>query len=602
MAIDINRTVTTTYKAITDQHEQALEKLKGKTKESETSFGEWAKGLNEHLNHGMEALGKFNQAFEGLNKLVEIGAEGLRAYGDDLRLTAAAGSTDIERLSEAFHGLSTEHDVLSFAAKANHGVMKLSQEQMELVGEAAVSLTRQGFDQADAFEKLEGAAISLKTKGLEQLGISVEHSTDKGEQLNNIMMALHATIDKGKDLVPSEAEDVERLSVAWKNAKENVEKYIGATLSLSALKNGRGAGFDVVNVLTFGQAERNLEARKIREANASASLISMPSQSDIDAGKGGDSTFDPYQLVDQIYGLGLANDAIAGKAEARLTAFMEKSKKDYAAAEAMAKILAAQRRTLANKIAKESTDTLLKQLTDEAVATEGQASLDSASAAIHASMQTGGIVLPANTQAIIDKAGADSAQNERQTKSTKALAKVFGPIGDFDLYKEAFKSLEGAVSSSMNAWIDGSMSAGEAFKKFIGDAVKGLASQMLVEAIKNTAYAIGSLVPGPTFNPPAAAGYFLAAAEFAAGAATAAIVAKELGAGGGSTSSASAGKGGGAGSSAPSTLPANSNTQPQGDKIIVYADSYADDSPRMKTLKAQKLLALAGIGNGVTGG
>ncbi len=192
-----------------------------------------------------------------------------------------------------------------------------------------------------------------------------------------------------------------------------------------------------------------------------------------------------------------------------------------------------------------------------------------------------------------------AAFNDKQTESK--LSKVFGPVGDFDIYKEAFKSLEGAVSGAMGAWIDGSMSAGQAFKRFIGEALKALASQMLVESLKHAAYALGSLAFGDLAG---AARHGAAAAEFAAGAVIAGVAAKEMGGAGGSTSASGGGGGKGAsgGASAPSFLTPGIGTQTQGDKIIVYADSYADDSPRMKVLKAQKLLALAGVGNGVTGG
>lgn len=45
--------------------------------------------------------------------------------------------------------------------------------------------------------------------------------------------------------------------------------YVGDSLSISSLKGGKGAVFDVANVLSFGQAGRNLENRLTREANES---------------------------------------------------------------------------------------------------------------------------------------------------------------------------------------------------------------------------------------------------------------------------------------------------------------------------------------------
>ena len=133
----------------------------------------------------------------------------------------------------------------------------------------------------------------------------------------------------------------------------------------------------------------------------------------------------------------------------------------------------------------------------------------------------------------------------------------------------------------MKAWIDGSMSAGQAFKKFIADALEGLASQMLIESLKHAAYALGSLAFGDVRG---AAQHGAAAAAFGAGAIAAGFAAKELGAGqrGGSA---------GAGASASAGAAAGASSGPTGPQggIIVYGDSMSDDSPRMRQVKAQRM-------------
>ena len=168
--------------------------------------------------------------------------------------------------------------------------------------------------------------------------------------------------------------------------------------------------------------------------------------------------------------------------------------------------------------------------------------------------------------------------SQRETK----LASMFGPLTDFDAYTMAFDTLSGAVGSAMSAWIDGSMSAGQAFTKFVGEAVKGISIQMAMESLKFGAYAIGSLAMGDAKG---AALYGASAAKFAAGAAVAAVAAKALG-----SSGASAGVGGGASGGGASA--GSGGGQQQGNaQIIAYGDSFADDSPRQRQLKAARVYA-----------
>lgn len=160
------------------------------------------------------------------------------------------------------------------------------------------------------------------------------------------------------------------------------------------------------------------------------------------------------------------------------------------------------------------------------------------------------------------------------------LAQVFGPLSDFSAYQAAFDGLTGAVGSALGAWIDGSMSAGKAFKAFIGEAVKGIAIQMAMEALKHGAYAIGSLAYGDLRG---AALHGKAAAGFAAGAIVASAAAKGLAPGAstptpaGYTPSGGASFGAGQGSSGTNVT-------------IVYGDAFAEDSPRQRALTATRLV------------
>lgn len=182
----------------------------------------------------------------------------------------------------------------------------------------------------------------------------------------------------------------------------------------------------------------------------------------------------------------------------------------------------------------------------------------------------------------------DAARAERQTSF---LASTFGELEEFNGYKMAFDTLSGAVSASLSAWVDGSMSAGQAFKKFVADSVKAIGLQMAMEALKHGAYAIGSLAFGDVRG---AATHGKAAILHAAGAAAALGAAKALGGAGASAP-------GGASPGAPNTaVGGGAPAQQSGAPVIVYGDSFAYNSPREQQRTARRVVKQAIGTNGVT--
>jgi hypothetical protein len=105
-----------------------------------------------------------------------------------------------------------------------------------------------------------------------------------------------------------------------------------------------------------------------------------------------------------------------------------------------------------------------------------------------------------------------------------------------------FQALEGAFSSSVNAWLDGSMSMGEAALAMVQNVAKSLASEAIVQGLKQTALGLGALAVGS----PTAVGHFAAAGKWAAVGVAAGVAGAASGAFGG-------GGGGGGGAPAAAT-------------------------------------------------
>lgn len=105
-----------------------------------------------------------------------------------------------------------------------------------------------------------------------------------------------------------------------------------------------------------------------------------------------------------------------------------------------------------------------------------------------------------------------------------------------------FASLESAMASSVNAMLDGTRSFGEAMHDMVKSIARSLASEAILQGLKQTALGIGALASGS----PTAAGHFAAAGKWAAVGVAAGIVGAASGAFGG-------GGGGGGGAPAAAT-------------------------------------------------
>ncbi len=635
--LDLHREIVTEFRADISDHKAKVKELDGAEKElAETELAN-AEARNEHISSWLEGAAKVALAITAVKELGEIAWEGYLDGVKDAKLANAAYGISIEKLKEASHGLVTENKLLEFAAKANKAAFRNSQADMENAQRAMYALTQQGRDQAAATDAVSNAINNLKVKGLTDMGIYVDTSKVKFDESGNVLdnydnkLELHQKI---LDAVKMKADEVSEgqegigdsmgktvvdLQDAWDELKkglgqlvvafEPILKALALTAKLAAeiAKNGKletnsGGGIDwQAQAASMSNGKINAESYRGKDnlgqgldalAQAQTAIEGLSNvrlgvfNAGLDKLKGEslDALKDTLQKLDYLGNIEMGDDTIVDKATREAIA-------------ARAKEEARRLRELSNKVEKQLTDDLLAQLQEESGAKEvgidqigkanasGQADIDRAKHSAEAAKK-----LQTDLEKMSKEIGEQPGKDEKARQT--GLAKVFGPIGDFDLYAEAFKALEGAVSGAMGAWIDGSMSAGDAFKKFIGEALKSLASQMAVESLKNAAYGIASLVPGPFFNPGAAGGYFAASAAFAGGAALAAVGAKEFGAG---SSSASAGgsAGAAAGSSTSSGAPGGGANQNTGAVTIVYENGFTDQSPRMRQSTAKKLVNLA---------
>lgn len=621
---DLTRRVITRFEAVTDGLEAGAAKAKEVVTDVSTSAMSMGESFVEGVTSGVDALGKLNQAMEGINKIVDFAKESFNAYADDLRLQAAAGAADIEKLSEAASGLRNEHELLSFAAQTQHGIFKLNQEQMDTVQEAMVRLTRAGFDNQDVTDKLTDAVISLKTKGLDKLGIAVKDGTTDAEKFNNIMAALAQKANASDTATANAGESIQRMGVKWHDAMETTKKAIGELvvalgplLEIMATAIGYAA-----KAVKWGAHQATFLSGGLDETDA-ANMDVGNSQKLADARMRGDfylknfntagagyapDTNDPFsdygmmQAAQERANTGGAADVLSGaigglnrlltadpwsQAADAIGDRLKAAKVKYDAAVERAKELAAARKKLANEVAKATTDDLVKQLEDEVNPNSvvnklgGQSAVINQGAGVPSDI-TSAMLLAAKVQ---NQAAGYAAFNAKKNQSF--LQGMFGKLEEFNAYHEAFSMISGAATTAFDALVDGTMSTGDAVKHFIADQLKALGGRMLVRGLEEVAEGIASLALGP-LGGTSAAGHFAAAAAFGVGAAAAGVAASAIG-----TSASSSNSAGSASSSSSSgSGGSTSSAAPQG-PIVVYGDSFSNDSPRQRQLQARRMVQKA---------
>lgn len=198
--------------------------------------------------------------------------------------------------------------------------------------------------------------------------------------------------------------------------------------------------------------------------------------------------------------------------------------------------------------------------------------------------------IEANRRRMEEQASREARYGESATRRNETfLESTFGPVGEFDVYRSAFEGLTGAVSGAYGAWIDGSMSAGQAFKKFISEAIASLGKQMAIEALKEGAYAIASLAMRDFDG---AAKHGAAAAAFLGGSVAAGVAAKALG--GSGSSGGGAAPAGGGGSSGGGSRGGGSGGSGGGESqrplVVVLGNHFDELSPRQRSLMAERQL------------
>lgn len=662
--LDISAKVAVAYKADISDMKAKLKELEGAEKALAEQQIKTAEARNKSIDGGVKSLAELGLAINAASSIMSGLMETQAAASEHARLSYAAQGVDIDKLKVASHGLATETELLGDASKFNNGMIAMTSDQMGVAEKAIVSFTRKGFEHAKAHEAILKAVTTLKVDGLDDLGIHIDKSglsmdsgKDRAILYKRVMDGLAKSSLDVKDGEDLKSEAFEKSGVSLKDSFDKMKVAIGELAeSMAPLLEGLAKAVSLVaelvksakdyakkNPLGFVMAFTGGGAGQVvgeqLDAMGNAGMMTGKNfarglasgltgvdplgneapDGDVAGYVGGKySSTAPLNHGESVIDLGKGKDAGGG-----LSADQQKKLDDAAKA-------------LASATLKSVTDDLVKQLEDEQtkLAEEYGPAFVNRYGELTDSMavrqfSNGSSTSNAALKGLngVDKYGARGGFDSDVDKSLKQfygkggeesrrdaiyekgknqeysnyqeqsfLEKTFGKKEEFEAYQELFQGLTGTITAAYGAWVSGSMSGGQAAKLFLKQTLEALGSRMAVRGIEELAEGVASLALGPIGGVSAAA-HFASAALFGAGAVAAGVASKSIGG-----ASAHGGGGGGGGSApAPNVSGGSSgNSNAPTGPVIVVGDSFADDSPRMRQVRAKALVAKALGGGGVS--
>jgi hypothetical protein len=614
MALDFMSKVITTFKADTSDLKSKLKDLQDEEKKLAKTQLEAAEQRNKSYDDWLKRMANINQSIELAGRAIGFAKDAFKTYAEDLRLKAAAGSVSIDKLKAASLGLREETDLLRFAAQTQNGVFKLTEDQMVTAQKAMVALTRAGYDQEEVTQKVTDALVKGKAKGLDAFGMSVQKGKTDVEDFNNLMGALALKAQGVEQGTGDAGESVQAMGVQMADAFDSMKASIGQLVMamaplLSALAKAVSLIAEATQAAIDIAAGRNKGAYQIINEQKGLGVDSRIAGNPIAFGMAhqtgvGLITKEQQAYLDVLKNMAELGDRIRGQRGLEEFTRLGAAPKTVDAWDAASSLDEATFYTFAERFKQKDKKKgsgaggggPFSRYASYAGSDSqtGPASFSSSLGSVADTTQYDefGRAMEFDLEAQLKKNYEALTQDwqtkvaEQQGKRTSFLESTFGTIEEFNAYNEAFQLLTGSVSSGLNAWIDGSMSAGVAVKKFLADAIKGLASQMAVESLKHGAYAIGSAAFGDYRG---AGQHAAASAAFGAGAAAAAVAAKSLGV---SASVPSAGAGGGASGGsrgASGSAGGSSSGDSSGKPVVIVLGNHFDElSPRQRAIHARE--------------
>lgn len=646
---------TTVFKMKVDSAE-AIRDIKNMSKEQQKAAKDAAAALNEQGKAAETMGGKYAKGAALIAGAYLVAKNGMEALRKESRLVAGSAGVDMGKLEDAAGGLRTQWELMSLAQAGSQGAWKLSSGQIAIVIEGMRALEKKGYDNVKVTEKFTEVMKKGKLEGLDEFGLSLKSTGDQSKDLGVLMRALGGEVDSVGGNFDKAGDAAERSAKRIETVMERVQvatgKAIGTVLDLAeALGTGlakqifgeNNAALSTIDPENYAdelrhQRDMRQPATQVRDAQgwygpavtlssatndndraASRALVGLRSRlrklkGDQPGGAAENESLEAFEKtlprewrdaapdVAEWFDARInVNDAaIAAKAVDLWGDLRGNFNQQMVIQNRIAARKAAPGRA---KAAQKNLDDLMGRALDRdkpiltswdddiaAMEAEKRAEADRAyqlSAEKLASNAVGDAGLLAKIAAWQEKYQSDEQKS--------LLAKVFGPIDEFDLYTEALTTLGSTTQSVMGSIYDAVASGSEVtskmLRKVVGDEIAAAGKRLL-------AYGISAVLTGGIKM--AASGGLTGGGEVAAGAAAIAgsfVVAKLANAVGGGSAGGGGGAGGYGGAGGGGRDQSQDHRAGGGGAgnatIVVQGDGWALDSPRQRAANLAALQTVA---------
>lgn len=566
--------VVTRYEANATQLLAELEKIRAGQAQVSDVVGKQVAALskqNEALQKSVKFWGGLNVAITALPGIVSGVSQAFTDMANTLQLRQSAAGVSINQLRDAMHGQVRETDLLTFAAQANHSVLKLSQTQMNQIAGAIRKLGLDGKDTTEATRAFGEALTQNETGPLKKFGLGLKDADGKAQSLAEVLRT--EVVEASNAAAAATQTDAETMRAsanaigdAFETAKFKVAEFsVGAVKALgdagraigrAAANNG--SGFSML--MSFAGVKLDVSALR---AEAIAAEIEAEGSRLFNASRGSTAAALAAGAMD----VSLGDITVTPLRKGGGKGGGSGQKFDLVAYNRFLDALALKQAEVAAEAAR--------------LAPRGFDGVDGLGG-----FDAGGtLARERERNATLAQSVADDAAAQRDARESY-LAGIFGPVEEYDAYAAGFGIVSDSIGAMYSAIVTGSEPAGKALKRMIAQGLLAEGVDMQIKALKYGALAVGwAFTPGGQAT---AAGYAQTAAMLQAGAIAAGVAASALGAGGST--------GGGSGG-ARSAQPLGGNPAEAGggrnNTTIVYGDSFANDSPRARQRTAAQLVDLA---------
>ncbi len=574
---DIKQRILFQFKSDTKQAQRGIGKLRKQTQDA-------SRGMRANWMHVAGGIAAVTAAFQVARVAVD-------KFQEFTIASAAASKASIDELKKATKGYVSELDLLKFAAAATNSDFKIQQTELNEVAKFMIKLRAEGNELTKVQEKVTQAIVEGNVAALEEFGVMIESTGSKVNDHKKILEELARRNKEGGDVVEIAGDKFAKSAVKFDDAMQRMANAIGKLATkLTPVIEQLAQFIDKASRIASGDFG-DLDAGDITKLYAPQLAIQQAGLGWLLGGSGGGSSGTGTQNGRSVLISGGSRAAEADRARiAREEATIAREKNDAAVANSEASRRARiaysgaggmpsrfgsgggsgggpggggsgggytmnsrivegvnvsdVMRAQAEKVTAALLSAVEEQVLQDRIASQAEHGTTTADiSSLGLGGGSGGAALQFDEGVTSTLQQAKELMNLGRGTQTqgKFLENIFGPVGQFNVYASGFNMLTDASTAAMDAWITGSSGMVDAFNRAIGESLRMLASQMLVESLKHGAYALGSLA---FWDLPGAAKHGAAAAGFGAGAVAAGLAAKAMGAGGPPPGSGGGGGGG----------------------------------------------------------